>query len=230
VSESFGTLRFGRLAEILLYDVRRTMTLAGPSAVFVDPEVETWLRDRTAGTDAAHLIHAPSNPPGWSAGKWGEWYPDILGADGKLTTSVRKPYWQSGWLAQHDRLMASLAAMRNRVPLVVSGDLHAIGMGTMLRCGTQNLEPNPITTVLSGPIGTGPTGWPSGRRGIGATPPTHLDLREDIRPIEEHGFTMADFLSDRIDLRFYKWSVKAESPDSIDSLEPFHTARLPRPA
>ena len=40
LSESFGTLRFGRLLEILLYDVRRTVTLAGPSAVFVDPEVE----------------------------------------------------------------------------------------------------------------------------------------------------------------------------------------------
>src|SRR5215212_8576912 len=40
LSESFGTLRYGRLAEILLYDVRRTLTLAGPSAVFVDPEVE----------------------------------------------------------------------------------------------------------------------------------------------------------------------------------------------
>ena len=44
LSESFGTIRFGRLLEIHLYDVRRTMTLAGPSAVFVDPEVEQWLR------------------------------------------------------------------------------------------------------------------------------------------------------------------------------------------
>ena len=34
VSESFGTLRYGRLAEVLLYDIRRTMTLAGPSAVY----------------------------------------------------------------------------------------------------------------------------------------------------------------------------------------------------
>ena len=34
VSESFGTLRYGRLAEVLLYTVRRTMTMAGPSAVF----------------------------------------------------------------------------------------------------------------------------------------------------------------------------------------------------
>ena len=34
ISESWGTLRFGRLAEILLYDVRRTCTLAGPSAPY----------------------------------------------------------------------------------------------------------------------------------------------------------------------------------------------------
>ena len=47
LSESFGTLRYGRLAEVLLYDVRRTMTLAGPSAVFVDLEVEKWLLART---------------------------------------------------------------------------------------------------------------------------------------------------------------------------------------
>ena len=33
VSESFGTLRYGQLAEILLYDIRRTQSLAGQSAV-----------------------------------------------------------------------------------------------------------------------------------------------------------------------------------------------------
>jgi len=26
--ETFGTIRYGRLAEVLLYDIRRTMTLA----------------------------------------------------------------------------------------------------------------------------------------------------------------------------------------------------------
>src|SRR5215471_10918772 len=75
ISESFGTLRYGRLAEVLLYDIRRTATLAGPSAVYVDLEVEKWLRQRTAATEVTHLVHAPSNPPGWTAGKWGEWYP-----------------------------------------------------------------------------------------------------------------------------------------------------------
>ena len=229
LSESFGTLRYGRLAEVLLYDVRRTMTLAGPSAVFVDVEVERWLRDRSAATDTTHVVHAPSNPPGWSAGKWGEWYPDILGADGKLTTKVPKPYWQTGWLAQHDRLMTSLSAMRGRIPLVVSGDLHAIGAGRMLRCGNANLEANPVTTVLSGPVGTSPGGWPSARRGIGATVPEHISFREEVAPIEQHGFTVADFRPDSIDLRFFKWDVNTEKPEAIDSLEPFHTTRLPRP-
>lgn len=230
LSESFGTLRYGKLAEVLLYDVRRTMTLAGPSAVFVDLEVERWLHARTADTEVTHLVHAPSNPPGWSAGKWGEWYPDILGADGKLTTLVVKPYWQTGWLAQHDRLMQSLSANRSRTPLVVSGDLHAIGIGAMLRAGSHRFEANPVTTVLAGPVGTRPTGWPSTRRGIGATPPTHIDLREEVAPIEQHGFTIADFRRDGIDLRFFKWDAKTMSPDAIDALEPFHTTRLPRPA
>jgi hypothetical protein len=110
VSESFGTLRYGRLLEVALYDVRRTMTLAGASAVFVDLEVERWLRARAAAEDVTHFVHVPSNPPGWSAGKWGEWYPDVLGPDNVLTTKIAKPYWQDGWLAQHDRLMASLSA------------------------------------------------------------------------------------------------------------------------
>ena len=205
------------------------MTLAGPSAVFLDLEVERWLRDRTVARGVAHLVHVPSNPPGWSAGKWGEWYPDLLGTDGQLTTKVPKPYWQSGWLAQHDRLITSLAAMRDRTPLIISGDLHAIALGRMMRCGAQNLETNPITAVLPGPIGTGPTGWPSGRRGIGATPPAHLDMREEVEPIEQHGFTSVDFMPDRMELQLFKWDQKTGA-DAIDRLEPFRVVQLPRPA
>ena len=229
VSESFGTLRYGRLAEINLYDVRRTMTMAGPSAVFVDPEVERWLRARASSNDVTHLVHVPSNPPGWSAGKWGEWYPDIMGANKTLTTSIPKPYWQPGWLKQHDRLMQSLSAMKGRIPLVISGDLHAVGIGRMLRAGTLDFEENPITTVLAGPISTGKTGWPSAFRGVGPSIPGHLDLREEVKPIEQHGFTIADFHPDRIDLRFFKWDVNKETPDTIDGLTPFHTSTLTRP-
>ena len=117
---------------MLLYDIRRTATLAGPSAVYIDREAEKWLKARMAATEVAHVVHAPSNPPGWTAGKWGEWYPDVLDADKKLTIAQPKPYWQPGWLKQHDRLMAAMSAMNGRVPLVISGDMHAIALGKML--------------------------------------------------------------------------------------------------
>ena len=230
ISESFGTLRYGRLAEVLLYTVRRTMTLAGPSAVFLDGEVEGWLTRRMAATEVTHVVNAPSNPPGWTAGKWGEWYPDVLGRDGRLTTDVAKPYWQAGWLKQHDRLLAAMSGMRGRVPLSMSGDLHAIGIGHILRSGTLDMSANPVVSVLTGPVGTSPSGWPSSIRKVGATPPAHLSIDERVKPIEQHGFTLADFSSDAITLRFFRWDVNTQSAEALDTLAPFHTAELKRPA
>ena len=40
------------------------------------------------------------------------------------------PNWQAGWLKQHDRLMQAASGMSGRIPLVVSGDLHAIARRT----------------------------------------------------------------------------------------------------
>ena len=224
ISESFGTIRYGNLAEVLLYDVRRTMTL-GPTAVFLDPNVEEWLLARTASPGVRHVIHAPSNPFGWSAGKWGEWYPDIL-EDGALTTAVPKPYWEEGWLRQHDRLVEAMSGMRDRSPLVISGDLHAIGAGTMHRSGTLDLSPNPVTTILSGPVGTSPGGFPSVVRGVGSSPPSHLDLDETAPPIEQHGFTLVDFLPDRMVLSLFRWDVNSQPIEAIDGLEPYYTTEL----
>ena len=51
------------------------------------------------------MVQMPSTPVGWSAGKWGEWYPDLLEESGKLGTTKKKPYWQEGWNRQHDRLL-----------------------------------------------------------------------------------------------------------------------------
>ncbi len=90
ISESFGTLRYGRLLEVLMYDCRRFLTLHGPSATFIPETTEAWLMQRMAAGETAHLINAPSTPPGWSAGKWGEWYADL--EDGaKLSTARRNP-------------------------------------------------------------------------------------------------------------------------------------------
>ena len=94
--------------------------------------------------------------------------------------------------------------------------------------GTVDLSGNPPATVLSGPIGTSPAGWPSAFRGTPPLPPAHLDLREEIKPIEQHGFVIADFSPERIVLRFFKWDVKTERPEAIDHLEPFHTMELHR--
>jgi hypothetical protein len=230
LSETFGTIRYGRLAEILLYDIRRTATLAGPSAVYIDPQAEKWLTDRMRETDVTHVVHAPSNPPGWTAGKWGEWYPDVLSPDRTLTTAIAKPYWQSGWLKQHDRLMAAMSGMRGRVPLVVSGDMHAIALGTMLGSGRLDFKANPINVALPGTIGTWPGGWPSiGIRGTPAKPSAVLDFPEQIKPIEQHGFILADFTADKIVLRFFTWDVKSQPIEAIDTLQPFHTAELKRP-
>jgi len=228
VGEAFGTLRFGRLAEILLYDIRRSQTLSGPSAVFVDGTVEAWLKARMAAREVAHVVNIPSNPPGWSAGKWGEWYPDILGRDGRLTIDTPKPYWQSGWLKQHDRLMAAVAAMP-RIPLVISGDLHAIAEGRMQRSGALDFSRNPIVVILSGPLGTGDRGWPSAFRGIGATPPVHLEMEENLKPVEENGFIIADFTIDGITVRFFRFNYHKQSADEIDRLEPFRVTELRRP-
>jgi hypothetical protein len=228
LSESFGTLRYGRLAEVLLYDVRRTVTLAGPTGVFVAPDVEGWLKARAAASEVAHLVNVPSNPPGWSAGKWGEWYPDLLGEDGKLSVARPKPYWQRGWLAQHDRLMASLSAMSGRIPLVVSGDLHAIGEGRMLRSGELDFSRNPVVTVLPGPLGTSNGGWASEFRGVGPMPPKHLAMQETVKPLEENGFLLMDFTPEAITLRYFKWNQKTQPVSDIDRLEPFHTTELKR--
>jgi len=82
--------------------------------------------------------------------------------------------------------------------------------------------------VLTGPIGTRPNGWPSGVRKIGAQPSLHLRMNEAIKPIENHGFTIADFTQEGVELRFFKWDRNTQTPDEIDTLEPFHVEKLSR--
>jgi hypothetical protein len=225
LSESFGTLRYGGLLEALLYDCRRYMTLSGPHAAFLPGETEAWLARRMAEGDTAHLLNIPSTPPGWSAGKWGEWYPDVE-RDARLTTAVQKPYWQPGWRAQHDRLLAAASAMRDRAPVFVSGDLHAIGETRIGGNGGQDLSRHPVVSVLCGPVGTADRGWPSAFRGMVPQTPAGLAVDESLPAIEENGFTLADFTPEDVTLRFFKW--RREPAEAIDRLEPFRTTTLPR--
>ena len=230
LSESFGTLRYGQLLEVLLYDVRRTLNVGELNSVFLDSNVENWLAHRTASSDTRHLVHVPSNPPGWTAGKWGEWYPDVLHPEtGQLTTQIPKPHWRQGWLDQHDRIMQSLADMKHRNPLVIAGDLHATGVGTMHAAGYRNFDDNPITNILCGPVGTSTQGFPSVVRGVRAAPSQYLNFQEQVPPFEEHGFTIVDFEQDKIVAKLFKWDVNSQPLDTIDTLQPYHTVELDRP-
>ena len=178
------------------------------------------------GSPAAHVVNGPSTPIAWSAGKWGEWYPDLLQDDGSIGTRKPKYFWQEGWKLQHDRLLEACSAM-DRIPLFISGDLHAIAHGAIERNGRQDLRRNPVHSVLSGPVSTGPRGWPSSARG---TPPllaTGMEVRETLKPLEHNGFTIADFFPSRVEFQQFRWKMGQPEAD-LDNLQPFHRFTLKR--
>ncbi|MGH9719636.1 MAG: alkaline phosphatase D family protein, partial [Bryobacteraceae bacterium] len=224
VSESFGTLRYGKLVEILMYDCRRYLTLKGPAGGFVPDTVESWLVRRMKAQETHHVINLPSTPVGWSAGKWGEWYPDLLQPDGRLGLAKPKYFWQQGWSAQHDRLLQAASAMQ-RIPLFLSGDLHALAEGKIQRYGRLDFRRNPIVSVLTGPISTGPKAWPSAWRGTPPQIPTGLELDEGLKPIEKNGFSIIEFTEGRVEIQFSSWKLD-EPEDRLQNLKPFHRLAL----
>lgn len=222
VSQSYGTLRYGNLLEVLLYDNRRTGTMHGPTAVFVDREVEQWLVGRMQARDTVHVVNAPGLPPGWTKGNWYEWYPDRI-VDGRASVASPKPYWQPGWLAQHDRLLAAMHEMRDRIPLIMSGDIHALAVGRITRCGDRDFSSNPVVSMLPGPVGIDGTSWP---RAI--EHPNQLDVIDRWTPIKENGFTVVDFYRDRIEAALFRWNGRQQSAADIPALKPFERVVLVR--
>jgi len=219
LSSSFGTLRYGKLLEVLLYDTRRSGTMHGPSAVFVDPTVEDWLKARMRDDNVTHVVNAPSLPPGWSKGNWYDWYPDLVDEPGVDLTKP-KPYWQRGWLSQHDRLLAAMHAMPGRVPLVVSGDIHASGAARIARMGDTDLSENPVITMLPGTPGT------DGGYHDDAIHPAHLDVNDMWGLVGANGFMIGDFYRDRIECAFYTWNPATQAVQDISQLEPAYRTTL----
>lgn len=226
VGECFGTLRVGTLAEFLLYDCRRFQTLRGPHARLVPENVEEWLVRRMQGSAARHVVNVPSMPIAWSAGKWGEWYPDMLDDNGRLGTAKAKYFWQEGWRAQHDRLLRA-SSDSNKLALFLSGDLHALAHGAIERNGSMDLRRNPVHSVLTGPISTGPKGWPSAARGTPPMKATGVEVRETLAPLEKNGFTVMDVYADRCEFRQFGWKL-GQAEEEIDRLEPLHRFTLMR--
>jgi hypothetical protein len=235
LSESFGSLRYGRLFEALLYDCRRHLTNRRDPARsdefsgFVPADIEAWLIQRTRRGATRHCVHVPSTPILWSAGKWGEWYPDVLDEAGDLRADQDKPYWPSGWKAQHDRLLEAASARRDRIPLFASGDLHALGLGRIHGTGDLNLSANPVVSLLVGPPGTGELTWPSRFRGTPPLPSRTLEAEEWQPALEANGFTLLDVTPDEMTVRLFRWKPE-EGIDVLPTLEPFLERTLERPA
>ena len=233
VSESFGTLRYGRLFEGLLYDCRRHLTnsrdprVASDRSGFVPPDIESWLMKRSAASPCAHLAHMPSTPVLWTAGKWAEWYPDFQDERGVLRSDIDKPFWPQGWGKQHDRLLAAVSDRRDRLPLFVSGDLHATAVGRIHRSQERDFSDNPILSVLTGALGTGELGFPSQFRGQLPSVSGTLEAEEWISPLEENGFSLIDLTKESVRISFFKW-LPRDGEQAIDSLEPFRIIERPR--
>ncbi len=241
-NSSFGSFRWGKLLEVLMYDCAGYLSLKGVSAGLVPDEVEHWLKSRTADDGIRQLIHVPSHPMGWSAGKWREWYPDVadsgkagaqvaqIGVEGKqftLTKNKPKFMWQPGWWSQHQRLLQNLHAQKTRPPIMMSGDLHATGHAQVIQSGDLNLSDHPVNTFITGPLGTG-SAWPSRARGTAPQSALDIELNNVAAIQEKNGFTLVDAYPDRMRIRQFSWRREEQTVDAIASLNPHHDITLNR--
>lgn len=224
----FGTLRYGRLLEAVLYDCRRYLDNKGRHARVVPRWVEEWLLARTRAEDTAQFMHVPSLPFGYSSGKLGDWYPDKLDErQGRLVLDQPKDGWQSGWHAQHQRLLGALGDQRRRAPLIVQGDFHASAAGRILRSQDLTLG-QPVHTVMAGTLGTGDLGFPSAYRRVESTPSATVTMEEALRPTEKNGVTVMDVTPQGITCRVFTWRPPQPIED-IDSMPPTLVYEIPRP-
>ncbi|MFP6796678.1 MAG: hypothetical protein VB933_06375, partial [Pseudomonadales bacterium] len=240
ISESFGTFRYGNLAEALIYDCARFLSLKGSVAGLIPPEAEHWLAQRTSDQTVRHLFHIPSHPFGWTAGKWREWYPDVAdtGDDEtavaqvrsggtsrfKLTTKRRKFMWQSGWFKQHQRLLKMLGGQESREGIVLSGDLHATGHA-LIRSSSDVMLDSAVHAILTGPIGTR-RGWPSASRGTPPVLAAGINADTPAPVSERNGFTLIDLRQDEAKIQLFAW--RNEPVEVIDTLKPYHSYTVER--
>jgi hypothetical protein len=210
LEHAFGTLVYGRLFESPLFDCAGHLDLGDDDAGLVPPTIENWLVERTETSPAVHFGLVPSHPFGWTAGKWREWYPDVVAPEGftgvvtnalmgdtvgRLTVDARKYLWQTGWWRQHQRLLAALAA-RPGSRLVLSGDIHAQGAVNLEASGDLDLSAHSVPSFLVGPVSTSDLTWPSAARGVAAATPAWLRVREQTATREVNGFALFEFTPD----------------------------------
>ncbi|TFF98396.1 MAG: hypothetical protein EU547_01650 [Promethearchaeota archaeon] len=236
-SECFGTLRYGKLVEGLLYDVRRYVTgdytnVSSINASFLPKSAENWLIDRMKAEDAEYVINISPISYGWSAGKWLSWYPDIktkINGRPTLTTDIEKYAWQEGWFKQHNRILNASFNMENSTDLFLCGDMHTQAAGFINKSGNLNFTSDPIPSVLIGSLGANGGSYPSGGlRGIEAMPPCDLLVDEKLPSYEKSGFVVVDITLDNIIIDFYGWRLSMDRVEEIDDLESHFTFTIKR--
>jgi hypothetical protein len=226
---TFGTLRYGRLLEAVLYDCRRFVDYKGDHAKVLPQWVEDWVIARTQAEDTTHFFHAPSLPFAYSSGELGDWYPDLLDDEtGRLVLYQEKAGWQRGWFAQHQRLIEALAAQTKRAPLIVQGDFHATAAGKIVRSGELVLA-QPVVVVMSGALGTGDMAFPSAVRSVESKPSQLVGMDEALKPIEKNGFTVIDVTPDKLTFTIFMWRPP-QPVTEIDTMQPALVYDVPRKA
>ncbi len=218
-NRSYGTIRYGTLLEGLLYDAKRYSTLTNTSAVMIARDAESWIADRTVANDTKHLLHIPSSPIAWTAGKWSEWYSDVLQEDGSIAIEPKKKYlWQEGWWMQHQRLLGYMK-QSERVPVVLQGDLHNLSYALIEESGEIAFGDDPVHVVGTGPLGSGAFGFPSAFRGTGAVIPESMKIRKLLDQTEKNGFSIIEVTTDKIDISMYAWRPE-DGVEVIADLQP----------
>ena len=81
-----GRIRYGNAFEGLMADCAGNMTIGEEEAVLISNKDEEWLLSRIEKSRAKHLAFIPSHPFGYTAGKWREWYPDVVAEEGTTDT------------------------------------------------------------------------------------------------------------------------------------------------
>jgi hypothetical protein len=205
-NRAFGTLTYGRLFEASIFDCAGYLTV-GDDARLIPNVAEEWLIHRLKQSPAKHYAMVPSHPFGWTAGKWREWYPDVVAPEGftgvvlnelfaespgKMTTKAQKYFWQKGWWNQHQRLLDALVKHRQGSRMIFSGDIHAQGVVSIRESGKLILE-EPVKSFLVGPVSSSDATWPSAARGCAAAEPEWLKTDELINTREVNGFTIFEF-------------------------------------
>jgi phosphodiesterase/alkaline phosphatase D-like protein len=240
---SFGLFKYGNLFEAPLLDCAGHMSLAETlesgegaaedinSARLFPEAIEQWVLNRIEVSQAKHFALVPSHPMGWTAGKWREWYPDVVAPEGfeglvinelnfegatkeVLITEAQKYLWQRGWWAQHQRLLQALSA-RSGSRFTFSGDIHAQGAIAIEASGDEELPGGAVTSLLVGPVSTSDATWPSFARGIPANQPGWLRTASLSVTEEVNGFTVFDITSSGVVAQLFNCGGH-DSSDSDD--------------